>query len=133
MGGGCTGRGGGSRGAGLAHLAHLQLEEPPLLLHLLGDLGAADLRADHAVQAGVLLLLLLDLGSAAAAARERAWAGLDGGQGPRPAAHRALHPRAGPPRTPAATETPSPAAGRVFNSTSRPHGPYDPHDPYDPL
>lgn len=50
--------------AGRPHLAHLQLEEPPLLLHLLGDLGAADLRADHPVQLGVLLLLLLDFGAA---------------------------------------------------------------------
>ena len=44
-------------------LTHLQLEEPPLLLHLLCDLGAADLRADHAVLPSVLLLLLLDLGA----------------------------------------------------------------------
>ena len=45
------------------HLAHLQLEEAPLLLHLLCDLGAADLRADHAVLSSMLLLLLLDLGA----------------------------------------------------------------------
>lgn len=45
------------------HLAHLQLEDPPLLLHLLRDLGPADLGADHPVQPGVLLLLLLDFRS----------------------------------------------------------------------
>lgn len=45
------------------HLAHLQLEEPPLLLHLLGNLSPADLGADHAVQLGVLLLLLFYFGS----------------------------------------------------------------------
>lgn len=45
------------------HLAHLQLEDPPLLLHLLRDFRPADLRADHPVQPGVLLLLLLDFGS----------------------------------------------------------------------
>lgn len=45
------------------HLAHLQLKEAPFLLHLLRDLGPADLRADHPVQPGMLLLLLLDFGS----------------------------------------------------------------------
>lgn len=46
------------------HLAHLELEEASLLLHLLGNLRAADLRADHSVLPSVLLLLLLDLGAA---------------------------------------------------------------------
>lgn len=45
----------------LTHLTHLQLEEPPLLLHLLCYLRPADLSADHAVLPRVLLLLLLDL------------------------------------------------------------------------
>lgn len=44
-------------------LAHLQLEEPPLLLHLLGDFCATDFRADHPVLPRVLLLLLLYLGA----------------------------------------------------------------------
>lgn len=46
-----------------AHLTHLQLEESPLLLHLLGDLSSAELGANHAVLLGVLPLLLLDLRS----------------------------------------------------------------------
>lgn len=45
------------------HLAHLQLEESPLLLHLLGDLSPTYLSADHAVQLGMLLLLLFYFGS----------------------------------------------------------------------
>lgn len=47
-----------------SHLTHLQLEEPTLLLHLLGDLSSAELGADHPVLLGVLPLLLLDLRSA---------------------------------------------------------------------
>lgn len=43
------------------HLAHLELEEASLLLHLLGDFGPRDLGADHSVLLGVLALLLLDL------------------------------------------------------------------------
>lgn len=43
------------------YLTHLELEETPLLLHLLCDFSAGDLRADHPVLFGVLSLLLLDL------------------------------------------------------------------------
>lgn len=43
------------------YLTHLELEETPLLLHLLCDFSAGDLRADHPVLLGVLSLLLLDL------------------------------------------------------------------------
>ena len=45
------------------NLAHLQLEEPPLLLHLLSDFRPADFRPDHPVLPRVLLLLLLYLGA----------------------------------------------------------------------
>lgn len=58
------GRTDGSRGAsakGCPHLAHLQLEEAPLLLHLFRNLSSGDLRADHPVLFRVLSLLLLDL------------------------------------------------------------------------
>lgn len=44
-------------------LAHLQLEEPPLLLHLLSDFCPTDFRTDHPVLPRVLLLLLLYLGA----------------------------------------------------------------------
>lgn len=43
------------------HLAHLELEEASLLLHLLGDFSPRDLGADHSVLLGVLALLFLDL------------------------------------------------------------------------
>lgn len=46
---------------GGAHLAHLQLKEAALLLHVLCDLAAAELSADHPVLPGVFPLLLLDL------------------------------------------------------------------------
>lgn len=45
-------------------LTHLQLEESPLLLHLLCDFRPADLRPDHPVLSCMLLLLLLYLGAA---------------------------------------------------------------------
>ena len=48
---------------GRPYLAHLELEEAPLLLHFLRDLGAGDLRADHPVLLGVLPLLLLNFGT----------------------------------------------------------------------
>lgn len=54
----------GDRSCDVAHLTHLQLEETTLLLHVLGDLSAAELGADHAVLPRVLPLLLLDLGPA---------------------------------------------------------------------
>lgn len=43
------------------YLTHLQLEQPPLLLHLLCDLCSCDLSPDHPVLFGVFSLLLLDL------------------------------------------------------------------------
>lgn len=46
-----------------ADLAHLQLEEPPLLLHLFSDFRPADFRPYHPVLPRVLLLLLLYLGA----------------------------------------------------------------------
>lgn len=46
-----------------SHLTHLQLEEAPFLLHFLCDFGPADFSADHPVELGVLLLLLLYFGS----------------------------------------------------------------------
>lgn len=52
-----------------AHLAHLQLEEASLFLHVLGDLAAAELSADHAVLPGVFPLLFLNLGSTASNTR----------------------------------------------------------------
>lgn len=54
----------GYRSCDVAHLTHLQLEETTLLLHVLGDLAAAEFGADHAVLPRVLPLLLLDLGPA---------------------------------------------------------------------
>lgn len=52
-----------------AHLAHLELEKPPLLLHLFSDFSPADFGANHPMQLGVLLLFLLNFGSAAGKAR----------------------------------------------------------------
>lgn len=43
------------------HLTHLQLKDPPFLLHLLCDLCAGDLCTDHAVLLGMFPLLLLNL------------------------------------------------------------------------
>lgn len=43
------------------YLAHLQLEETALLLHLFCYFSPGDLRADHPVLLGVLSFLLLDL------------------------------------------------------------------------
>lgn len=40
------------------HLAHVELEEPPLLLHVLGHLRCCWLGLDDPSQAGSLLLLL---------------------------------------------------------------------------
>lgn len=45
-------------------LAHLKLKEASLFLHLLCDLGTADLRPNHPVLSGMLLFLLLNLGAA---------------------------------------------------------------------
>lgn len=44
----------------ITDLTHLELEETPLLLHLLSDFSASDLGPDHPVLLGVLSLLLLD-------------------------------------------------------------------------
>lgn len=51
------------------HLAHLQLEEASLFLHVLGNLAAAELGADHAMLPGVFPLLLLNLRPAASQTR----------------------------------------------------------------
>lgn len=53
-----------NRSQDTAHLAHLQLEQPPLLLHLLCNLSTAELSANHPVLPGMLPLLLLSLRSA---------------------------------------------------------------------
>lgn len=50
--------------ASSTHLAHLELEETALLLHLFRDFSPRDLGADHSVLLGVLALLLLDLRAA---------------------------------------------------------------------
>lgn len=53
-----------NRSQDTAHLTHLQLEQPPLLLHLLCNLSATELGANHPVLPGMLPLLLLSLRSA---------------------------------------------------------------------
>lgn len=55
------------------HLTHLQLKDPPLLLHLFCDLCAGDLGADHAVLLGMFPLLLLNLCAMAKKTRNKRW------------------------------------------------------------
>lgn len=47
-----------------SYLAHLELEEAPLLFHLFGDLSPTYFSTYHPVELGVLLFLLFYFGSA---------------------------------------------------------------------